>query len=171
MVPQHQANTDKKPVSATMEDYLEAILEIGKDKRVVRVKDIAKRMDVKMPTVSNMLKALKEKGFVDYEKYEYIELTKNGEGVGKKVQRRHRALLKFLTEILRIDFEIANGEACKVEHVLSTTTLARLAAFVDSVQTCPRGDEGCAGTLRQTTPVARIPGKAPKQVDATRPDL
>ena len=45
---------------------------------MVRIKDIAKRMDVKMPTVSSMLKTLKNKGLVNYEKYKYVELTKDG---------------------------------------------------------------------------------------------
>ena len=52
-----------------MEDYLEAIYNLDKEKRVVRVRDIAKRLGVKMPTVTNMLKTLSKKGMIDYEKY------------------------------------------------------------------------------------------------------
>jgi len=50
-----------------MEDYLEAIYDLNKDKKVIRVKDIAKRLDVKMPTVS-VLRTLNERGLVNYEK-------------------------------------------------------------------------------------------------------
>ena len=61
-----------------MEDYLEAIFTLSEEKRIVRVKDIAQRLGVKMPTVTNMLKTLGQQGFIDYEKYEYLELTKKG---------------------------------------------------------------------------------------------
>ena len=67
-----------KPLTPAMENYLEAIFNLGKEKRVVRVKDIAKRLGVKMPTVTNMLKTLSGRGLIEYEKYEYLELTKNG---------------------------------------------------------------------------------------------
>ena len=52
----------EKPLTSVMEDYLEAIFDLGKEKKVVRVKDIAKRLDVKMPTVTNMLKTLSGRG-------------------------------------------------------------------------------------------------------------
>jgi len=55
-------------LTAVMEDYLEAIFDINQTKKTVRVKDIATRMDVKMPTVSSMLKTLRDRGLVDYEK-------------------------------------------------------------------------------------------------------
>ena len=55
-------------LTPTMEDYLEAIYNISQGKRVVRVKNIAKEVGVKMPTVTNMLKSLSQKGFIDYER-------------------------------------------------------------------------------------------------------
>ncbi|MEA1901135.1 MAG: metal-dependent transcriptional regulator [Thermodesulfobacteriota bacterium] len=76
----------KKPLTPAMEDYLEAIFNLGKEKRVVRVKDIAKRLGVKMPTVTSMLNTLSKRELIDYEKYEYLELTKKGIDVGKEIQ-------------------------------------------------------------------------------------
>lgn len=131
----------KKPLTTVMEDYLEAIFDLDMEKRVVRVKDIAKRMDVKMPTVSSMLKTLNTRGLVNYEKYEYVELTKKGADVGKEMRRRHEVLLKFLSEILKIEFKTANEEACKMEHALSTSTLDSLTDFMEFIQTCPRAGE------------------------------
>jgi DtxR family Mn-dependent transcriptional regulator len=75
---------------------------------------------------------------VNYEKYEYIELTQNGEKVGKEIHRRHEILLKFLSEILKIEFTIADQEACKMEHALSAATLDRLIDFMEFIQMCPR---------------------------------
>ena len=116
----------------------EAIFELDEEKRVVRVKDIAKRMDVKMPTVTSMLKTLSDRGLVHYEKYEYVELTRDGADVGREMRRRHEILREFLTEILKIDFETADAEACKMEHTLSPETLDSLTDFVEFIRTCPR---------------------------------
>jgi DtxR family transcriptional regulator, Mn-dependent transcriptional regulator len=79
--------TARKPLTPVMEDYLDAIFDLDKEKWVVRVRDIAKRMHVKMPTATSMLKTLSERGLVNYERYEYIELTKEGAGVGKEMRR------------------------------------------------------------------------------------
>jgi DtxR family Mn-dependent transcriptional regulator len=108
-----RTNATRKALTTVMEDYLEAIFDLDKEKKVVRVKDIAKRMNVKMPTVSSMLKTLSERGLVNYERYEYVDLTKEGADVGKEMRRRHGILLRFLTEVLKIDFETANEEACR----------------------------------------------------------
>ena len=77
----------KKPLTPAMEDYLEAIYNLDKEKRVVRVKDIAKTLGVKMPTVTNMLKTLSKRELIDYEKYEYLELTKKGHRIGKEINK------------------------------------------------------------------------------------
>ena len=102
-----------KLLTPAMEDYLEAIFNLSREKRVVRVKDIAKRLGVKMPTVTSMLKTLSERGLVDYEKYEYLELTQKGSAVGEEIDRRHHVLGSFLTNILRIDFEKVHEEVYK----------------------------------------------------------
>ena len=141
MVPSNKDSMAEKPLTSVMEDYLEAIFDLDREKKFIRVKDIAKRMDVKMPTVSSMLKTLNDRGLVNYEKYEYVELTKDGEDVGKEMRRRHEVLLKFLTEILEVEFDIADAEACKMEHTLSSVTLDRLTGFMEFIQTCPRAGE------------------------------
>ena len=139
------SNVSKKPkpkLTSVMEDYLEAIYDLDNKKKVVRVKNIAKQMDVKMPTVTSMLKNLNGKGLVDYEKYEYVELTREGRRVGKEIRHRHEVLLKFLTEILNIEYKTADDEACKMEHALGSDTLEAFSDFMEFIQICPRsGDE------------------------------
>ncbi|MFW6114851.1 MAG: metal-dependent transcriptional regulator [Thermodesulfobacteriota bacterium] len=122
-----------------MEDYLEAIFNLSQEKRVVRVKDIAKRLGVKMPTVTNMLKTLSERGMIDYEKYEYLELTRKGFDIGSQIDKRHQTLKAFLTDILLIDQERADEDACKMEHSVSSATLERMVEFMAFVEECPRG--------------------------------
>ncbi len=128
-----------KDLTPTMEDYLEAIYNLSQEKRVVRVKDIAKRLGVKMPTVTNMLKTLSERGMIDYEKYEYLELTGKGSYIGSQIDQRHQTLKAFLSDILQIDRDQADEDACKMEHAVSPTTLERMVEFMEFVEDCPRG--------------------------------
>jgi DtxR family Mn-dependent transcriptional regulator len=102
------------------------------------VKDIAKRLGVKMPTVTSMLKILGQHGFVDYEKYEYLDLTEKGKTAGEGIYHRHHVIRQFLIEVLKVDPNIADEEACKMEHGISSDTLDRLAKFMEFVQSCPR---------------------------------
>ncbi|NJL60436.1 MAG: metal-dependent transcriptional regulator [Desulfobacteraceae bacterium] len=134
-------NIAEKPLTSVMEDYLEAIYDLDKDQKVVRVRDIAKKMDVKMPSVTSMLKTLNERKLVHYEKYEYVELTEHGAAIGREIRQRHEIIRKFLTEILQIDFKTADEDACKIEHTLSPSTLDRLTDFIEFIQICPMGED------------------------------
>lgn len=131
----------EKPLTSVMEDYLEAIFELEDEKRFVRVKDIAQRMNVKMPTVTSMLKSLRVRGLVNYEKYEYVELTKDGVDVGEEMHRRHGILRDFLSQVLKIDMTTADEDACKMEHALSPDTLDSLTDFMAFIKDCPRAGD------------------------------
>jgi DtxR family transcriptional regulator, Mn-dependent transcriptional regulator len=151
-------------LTSVMEDYLETIFDLDQEKKVVRVKDIAKRMDVKMPSVSSMLRTLNDRGLVNYEKYEYVELTQDGSDVGKEMRRRHEVLLKFLTEILEVKFDIADAEACKMEHTLSVNTLDSLTDFMEFIQICPRAGESWLKHFKEY----RVEGHRPEKCQARR---
>jgi DtxR family Mn-dependent transcriptional regulator len=131
----------EKPLTMVMEDYLEAIYDIDQQKKVVRVKDIASRMNVKMPTVSSMLKTLSDRKLVHYEKYEYIELTPKGTKIGKEMRRRHGIINEFLTTVLKIDPKVSDEDSCKMEHALSSSTLDSLTDFMEFIQKCPRAGD------------------------------
>jgi len=130
-----------KRLTPVMEDYLEAISDLDQENKAVRVRDIAKRLGVKMPSVTSMLKTLKDRELIHYEKYEYVELTDSGATVGQEMRRRHQVLYQFLVDILKVDSETANEEACRMEHALSEDTLDRITAFMEFVQVCPRTGE------------------------------
>jgi DtxR family Mn-dependent transcriptional regulator len=166
MVSAKKESVSDKPLTSVMEDYLEAIFDLDQEKRVVRVKDIAKRMDVKIPTVSSMLKTLNSRGLVNYEKYEYVELTKDGADVGKEMRRRHEVLYKFLTEILKIKAKVADEEACKMEHTLSEATLSSLTDFMEFIQTCPRAGESWLEHFQEYRSRGRKPEKCAEHCDA-----
>ncbi|MBN1904046.1 MAG: metal-dependent transcriptional regulator [Deltaproteobacteria bacterium] len=132
---------DDITITSTMEDYLETIVQLNREKGAIRVKNIAKKLGVKMPTVTNMLKTLNDKGLVDYEKHEYLELTEKGIRVGREIEKRHNVIKNFLTDILKLDPVLADEEACKMEHGMSSRTLTRLIKFIEFVQSCPRTGE------------------------------
>ena len=132
-------STSKKRLTTTMEDYLEAMYNLSKEKKAVRVKDIAKKLGVTMPTVTSMLKTLREKGMIDHEKYEYPELTGKGTDIGSEIDQRHQTLRSFLIDILQIDHDQADEDACKMEHAVSPATLERIVVFMEFIDNCPRG--------------------------------
>ncbi len=116
-------------LSASLEDYLEAILEIDKKKKNVRVKDVAQKLGVTMPSVNGALKNLEAKGFITHEKYDYIELTKSGLQQASKVASRHTMIFFFLKDILDVDEKTAQLDACKIEHVLSKITVEKMTKY------------------------------------------
>lgn len=120
----------KGSLSGNMEDYLEAILCIGQEQAAVRVRDIAKRMDITMPSVSGALKNLEKQGFVRHPRYDWIDLTDEGRRIATEVFNRHRAIRGFLTDVLEIDPKTAERDACGMEHSISEVTLDRLVRFM-----------------------------------------
>jgi len=126
-------------ISPSLEDYLESIFVIKQKKQIVRVKDLAKHLKVKAPSVVEVLKKLEEKNLVVHEHYGYIELTQEGLNKAKALYERHLMLKKFLHQILGIDEKIAEEDACRIEHYLSKETLERIVKFINFIETCPQG--------------------------------
>lgn len=119
----------------SLEDYLEAIFIISNKKKVVRVKDIMDYFNYKVSSVNKAIKALKGRGLVWHEKYEYIELTPQGLALAEKVYEKHKFLIRFFNQILKVPDELAVKEGCNVEHYISDQTFKRLYAFVEFIET------------------------------------
>jgi DtxR family Mn-dependent transcriptional regulator len=126
--------------TASMEDYLEAIAILAEEGYPVKVTEIGKALGVKKPSVTSALTKLSEAGLLKHEKYGDVVLTAEGERIAQDVYWRHRTLRQFLVEILNVDPAVAEGDACRMEHVLSSTSLERLAKFIEFVLNCPRGE-------------------------------
>ena len=126
--------------TASMEDYLEAIAELSEEETSVRVTQISKRLGVRKPSVTAALQRLSEDGLVKHRRYGLVELTREGRRIAEEVMRRHEVLFCFLSEVLDIDREIAQEDACRMEHSLSPASLEKLAKFVEFVLTCPKGE-------------------------------
>jgi len=126
-------------LSPEMEDYLETIAALFHANGEARVTDIAARLSVSKAGVTQALRSLAAKGLVDYRPYVSPTLTKTGQHVAERVQRRHDVLKRFLSEVLLVDSELAEANACRLEHAVDRSVLERLAHFMDFVQRCPRG--------------------------------
>ena len=118
-------------LSSSLEDYLEAIYEIGREKTAVRVRDVARKLDVTMPSVTCALKILETRGFIRHERYEYIELTGSGLSQAARIASRHRIILTFLSEVIGVERATAEMEACGIEHILSSDTMEKLTGYID----------------------------------------
>ena len=112
------------------EDYLEAVLVLGREKRAVRVKDIANRLGVSRPSVVAALAKLERQGMLRHEPYGAVELTEDGMRLARSVDRRHLLLFRFLHDTLGLPSGKASAEACALEHALSSETTARLLLLV-----------------------------------------
>lgn len=111
------------------EDYLEAILHVVRKKGYARVGDISKHLNCSAATVTEMFGRLSKNGMVNYEKYGGVTLTDKGMEIGTEVDRRH-GILKDFFQMLGIDEETADLDACEVEHSIHPVTLSRLNRFL-----------------------------------------
>ena len=118
-------------LTSNMEDYLEVILNLQEEQKVARVKDVANRLQVKMPSVTGAMKGLAEKGLVNYERYSYLTLTEEGEKIAREIGERHKTFYNFLTQILELDHETAELDACRLEHATSQKTFEKMKSFIE----------------------------------------
>ena len=120
-------------LSASLEDYLEAIYHLTEGASVGRSKDIAEAIAVSRASVTGALKTLSEKGLVNYKPYGYVTLTETGQQVARRVVRRHEILTRFFEGLLGAEAATAQAAACRTEHTLGPEITARLMAFIEFV--------------------------------------
>lgn len=122
-------------LTASLEDYLETILQLENKNRVARVKDIASHLKVRMPSVTGALKNLKSKGLIEYEKNSYINLTKRGLVIATKVFEKHQLLVSFFKNVLLLDDERATNIGCGIEHIIDIECVKKLKNVQDFLET------------------------------------
>ncbi|MFT5778431.1 MAG: DtxR family Mn-dependent transcriptional regulator [Crocinitomicaceae bacterium] len=127
----------------TEENYLKALVELTvfeEDTPEVGVNKLAASMSVKPATVSDMVRKLKEKALVNYEKYGKVSLTPKGRKLAMMVIRRHRLWETFLTSKLDFSWDEVHELAEELEHIHSEKLIDRLDAFLDFPEFDPHGD-------------------------------
>ncbi|HEY8343603.1 MAG TPA: metal-dependent transcriptional regulator [Bacillota bacterium] len=120
-------------ISPSLEDYLEVILDLKEQNESIRVTDLAERMNVAKSSVNQAVTKLVELELLEHEKYGPLELTELGMKKAQKVRERHQMLTRFFVEVLKIDPETAEKDACGMEHFISPVTMERLIEFSSKI--------------------------------------
>ncbi|NND86917.1 MAG: transcriptional regulator [Nitrosopumilus sp.] len=131
----HQSERTRS--STRMEDYLEIISELVELKGYATTLDISRYMHVSAPSVTKMLKRLDQSGFLEYEKYHGINLTKKGTEIAEAIRQKHGILLEFF-EILGIGYDTANQDTEGIEHHLNPKTIKQLRKFITFLKANPK---------------------------------
>ena len=126
----------KRDVSR-LEDYLEAIYNLNVEKGYVSAADISVRLAVKPPTVSNMVKNLADKGYLEHEKYRGMRLTPSGERIARSVIKRHRVISELIT-MLGVDDQTAYVDTEGIEPHVHPSTLRRLERLAEYLRENPQ---------------------------------
>ena len=115
------------------EDYLEAVYELSNGKpNPVRSVDIAEKLGVSKASVNKAVSVLRDNGYVDQEPYGDVFITDKGLEYGHSVFERHQVLFHFLTDVLGVDPDTAEHEACSMEHSISDDTLSKWIDFLET---------------------------------------
>jgi len=117
-------------MTQSLEDYIETVYVLVNDKGAASVRDVARMLDVKMPSVVKAIRELKGLDLVTQEPYSTIELTTKGRRVAKSILGRHTLLRSFLMK-LGVSRKAADVDACRMEHILSAETLDKIRTFTE----------------------------------------
>lgn len=110
--------------------HLMTISHLLEEKGYARVTDVARRLGITRGSASITLKALKEKGYVQEDENKFLGLTKRGKRLSHSIQSKRLILIKFMQDVLQVDGEQAEIDACKIEHLVSTETGEKLLRFL-----------------------------------------
>ena len=147
------------PISSSLEDYLEAISTIIEEGEHAHTKEIAVKLGVSMPSVTNALQALAARNMIIYRSHAPVRLTEDGAARAAVIRRRHQALRRFFINLLKVDENAADEAACQIEHVIKEPITSRMTALIEAVE--ERDD--CAGLrsfLQETMPTISPAGNS-----------
>ena len=138
-----------QPPSVSVGDYVKAIWEVA-GSGVASTKDVAERLSIAPPSVTNMFVRLREMGYVEYERYRGVSLTEQGHEEALRLVRRHRLIETFLLEHLGYSWGELHEEAERLEHAVSDEFTERLSEFLGHPGHDPHGEPipGADGTMQ-----------------------
>ena len=120
-------------IHESAENYLETIFVLQKRNGYVRSIDIATELNFSKPSISNAMKQLSSKGYIQMDESRLITLTEKGRQVAEQIYERHQLISEFL-EMLGVDSQTAAEDACKIEHVLSKETFEKFKEHVNEMK-------------------------------------
>lgn len=121
------------------EDYLKALYHLHGDQRPVPTRDLAQRLGISSPSVSEMVTRLTAQGLVDHDRYRGQQLTREGRKVALELVRHHRLLEMFLVQVLGYTWDEVHDEAERLEHVMSERMEQRIFELLGRPELDPHG--------------------------------
>jgi len=118
-------------LTASLEDYLEVICNYTNLNKNIRAIDISKELNVSRASVTEALKKLALKGYINYDRYEVLSLTEEGNKLAQQVVSKHIVLQKFFEEKLGLSSNEASENACKIEHVITDNAFQKIAEYIE----------------------------------------
>ncbi|HAA89826.1 MAG TPA: ferrous iron transporter A [Peptococcaceae bacterium] len=141
---------------------MEAILELSEKNEKVRITDLAAKLRVAKASATQAVSSLANLRLVKQERYGPVELTPRGKELASRILKKHRTIRRFLIEVLDIPPEVAEKDACSMEHGVSQQTMEKLAEFLEEwIRTESKAlerkdetrlDSGCPLTLNDLAP-------------------
>ncbi len=122
-----------RQLTSSLEDYLEAIAELIAVDGHAHTKEIAAKLNVKMPSVTGALRQLSDMGCITYSAHYPVQLTPQGRIVAERIMHRHQVLKSFFSGILGLPAEKASRTACQIEHLVDADTIRRFTLFSDAI--------------------------------------
>ena len=117
-------------IGKSAEDYLESMIILKEKNGYIRSIDIAGFLGVTKPSVSNAMKRLREEGYIEMNRSGFITVTEKGMEIADKIYTRHKKLTDFFVA-LGVSEDVAEDDACKIEHDLSDETFEAICSHID----------------------------------------
>ena len=113
--------------------YLMTIRKLIDDQGYARVSDVARYLHITPGSASIMLKSLKEKGYLKEDRNRFLRLSEDGEQLAQAVRSHRQIIIAFLRDVLKMNAESAEIDACKIEHLISIDAGERLLMFLQAL--------------------------------------
>ena len=123
---------EMEKLSAAMEDYLKTIYHLSSCNSAIYIREIARQMRVSKASVCRATDFLCRKGLIVKNKYQDLSLTEEGYKQAALLSRKNSILQKFLSEILHIDPNVADKDACSIEHGISLESFQSICRYLES---------------------------------------
>ncbi|MCH2374691.1 MAG: metal-dependent transcriptional regulator [Planctomycetes bacterium] len=130
MINQFWKSFAENKISHSMAHYLTTLHRLREKRGYARVSDVAEELDVKKGSVSGQIKHLKEKGLVIEDEKKHLQLTELGESFARQVLQNRSVFIALVRDVLGLSGELAETDACKIEHLLSRETSNQLLRLV-----------------------------------------
>ncbi len=123
--------TDANSLTLAQQEYIETITALIRENGQARTTDLARRLGVSLPSVTEAVSRLARLGIASRPSRHEIVLTPGGREVSDQLDRRHQALRRFMVDVLAMDEPSADETACRIEHCIDPAFTARLTRFAD----------------------------------------